>query len=255
MNRYKHIVSLDRALSGERGFLLVLTAAILTFVASPALSGSDVGLVLLNTLFLALMLAALVASGIRGIPFRVALLLAAFASLVVALNRLTNVSVFLAPRALISTGFWIVVPVLVLRRVLRERHVTLNSVYGALSAYFLIGLLLGFLYETIEEIDEGSFSFPQPFQEEHTDEFLYFSLVTQTTLGFGDVTPIKSIPRTITAVQAVVGQAYLVVLVARLVALQLINEERARKQDDSTRSQRLPWRAGRTQDGEENDDT
>ena len=113
------------------------------------------------------------------------------------------------------------VPVAVLARLLRHRRVTLNTVYGALTAYFLIGLAWGFMYDTIQEIDAGSFAFPGPPQESYTDELLYFSLVTQTTLGFGDVTPVQAIPRTMAAVQAVAGQFYLVVLVARLVALQL----------------------------------
>jgi hypothetical protein len=116
-----------------------------------------------------------------------------------------------------------VAPIAVLARVLQDRRVTANTVYGALTAYFLIGLFWGFMYDAIEEIEAGSFAFPGEPHESHTSELLYFSLVTQTTLGFGDITPVRSIPRALAAIQAVLGQMYLVALVARLVAMQLVH--------------------------------
>ncbi len=210
-----------RALRLELGFLPVLVVAILMFLVSPMLADSDAGLIALSLLAFVTLLAALFAAEVRRRPFTLAVGLSGFAWLLLILQTVADVEVLLAPRALISIGIWVVAPVAVLARVLRDRRVTLNTVYGALAAYFLIGLAWGFLYDTIEVIDAGSFAFPGPPQESYTDELLYFSLVTQTTLGFGDVTPIKAIPRTMSAVQAVVGQFYLVVLVARLVAVQL----------------------------------
>ncbi len=206
---------------GEPGFLPVLVAAVLMFVVSPVLADSDAGLVALNLLAFGVLLAALHASGVRGRPFVLAVGLAAFAWLIVTVQVTTGVAVFLAPRAVIFNGFWIVAPIAVLARVVRDRRVTMNTIYGALTAYFLLALFWGFLYDTIEEIEAGSYAFPGEPQESHTDELLYFSLVAQTTLGFGDITPIKAIPRTLAATQAVIGQVYLVVMVARLVALQV----------------------------------
>ncbi len=208
---------------GELGFLPVLVASVLMFLVSPVLADSHAGLVALNLLAFGVLLGALHAAGVRGRPLMLAVGLAAFAWLIVTVQVTTGVAVFLAPRALIFNGFWIVAPIAVLARVLRDRRVTMNTVYGAVTAYFLLALFWGFLYDTIEEIEAGSFAFSGEPQEGHTDELLYFSLVTQTTLGFGDITPIKAIPRTLAAVQAVIGQVFLVVLVARLVALQVIH--------------------------------
>jgi hypothetical protein len=205
----------------ELGFLPVLVASILMFVVSPVLAHSDAGLTALILLVFAVLLGALRASGVHGWLFNVAVGLAAFAGLMAIIEAATDVAVFLAPRALIANGFWIVAPIAVLARVVRDRRVTMNTIFGAVTAYFLISLFWGFLYDTIEEIDAGSFAFPGEPRENYTDELLYFSLVTQTTLGFGDITPAKSIPRTLAAIQAVMGQMYLVVLVARLVALQV----------------------------------
>ena len=210
-----------RALKLEFGFLPVLAMAILMFLVAPVLADSDSGLITLGLLAFATLLAALFAAGVRGRLFILAAGLSGFAWMMLVLQLMADVEVLLTPRALISTGFWIVASVAVLARVLRDRRVTLNTVYGALTAYFLIGLAWGFMYDTIEEIDAGAFAFPGPPQESYTDDLLYFSLVTQTTLGFGDVTPVQAIPRTMAAVQAVIGQFYLVVLVARLVALQV----------------------------------
>ena len=170
------------------------------FLVSPVLADSGAGLVALGLLATATLLAALFASGVRGRLFILAAGLSGIAWMLLVLQVTTEVGVLLAPRALISIGFWIVVPVAVLARLLRHRRVTLNTVYGALTAYFLIGLAWGFMYDTIQEIDAGSFAFPGPPQESYTDELLYFSLVTQTTLGFGDVTPVQAIPRTMAAV-------------------------------------------------------
>jgi hypothetical protein len=215
--------SLNRrfTLQVDIGFLPVLVASVLMFLVSPVLADSDAGLVALNLLAFSVLLAALHASGVRGRPFLLAVGLAAFAWLIVTVQVTTGVAVFLAPRAVVFNGFWIVAPIAVLARVVRDRRVTMNTIYGAVTAYFLISLFWGFLYDTIEEIEAGSFAFSGEPQESHTDELLYFSLVTQTTLGFGDITPIKAIPRTLAAIQAVMGQVFLVVLVARMVALQV----------------------------------
>jgi hypothetical protein len=221
---------------GELGFLPVLVASILMFVVSPVLADSDAGLVALNLLAFGVLLGALHAAGVRGRPFMLAVGLAAFAWLIVTVQVTTGVAVFLAPRAVIANGFWIVAPIAVLARVLQDRRVTMNTIYGAVTAYFLLALFWGlFLYDTIEDIEAGSFAFSGDPQESHTNDLLYFSLVTQTTLGFGDITPVKSIPRTLAAIQAVMGQVFLVVLVARLVALQVTHSGQADtpgRQDD-----------------------
>ncbi len=214
---------LDRlsTLDLEFGFAPVLVASILMFGVSPVLADSDAGLVALFLLAFGVLLGALHAAGVRGWPLMLAVGLAAFAWSIVTVQVTTGVAVFLAPRAVIFNGFWIVAPIAVLARVVRDRRVTMNTIYGAVTAYFLLALFWGFLYDTIEEIEGGSFAFRGEPQESYTDELLYFSLVTQTTLGFGDITPIKAIPRTLAATQAVIGQVYLVVMVARLVALQV----------------------------------
>src|ERR671914_390230 len=72
-----------------------------------------------------------------------------------------------------------------LSRVLQHRRVTYETVLGALCAYVLIGLLFAFLYLAVSDLRDGPF-FAQP-GEHSQSEFLYYSFVALTTLGFGDL--------------------------------------------------------------------
>jgi hypothetical protein len=102
-------------------------------------------------------------------------------------------------------------------RVLHHRRITLETVFGALCAYVLIGLLFAFLYLAVHEFRDEPF-FVQP-GEHAQSEYLYFSFVVLTTLGFGDLSPSVGLPQALTALEALSGQIFLVTLVARLVTL------------------------------------
>ncbi len=205
----------------ELGFLPVLVAAVLVFAVSPVLADSDLGLAVLNLLAFPVLLGALRASGVTGRLFRVAAGVGGVAALLAVLDAAAGVEVLSGPGTVVTYGLWGVAPIAVLARVIRDRQVTLNTIYGAVTAYFLFGMLMGFQYAALEEIESGSFAFAGGEKDSYTGDLLYYSLVTQTTLGFGDITPVKAIPRTLSVIHAVVGQVYLVVVVARLVALQL----------------------------------
>ena len=102
-------------------------------------------------------------------------------------------------------------------RVLHHRRVTHETVLGALCAYVLVGLLFAFLYLAVQELRDGSF-FAQPGPHAQS-ECLYFSFVALTTLGFGDLSPSVGLPQALTVLEALLGQVFLVTLVARLVTL------------------------------------
>ncbi len=122
--------------------------------------------------------------------------------------------------------------VAILRVVFTDQRVTYNTIAASLCVYLLLGLLWASVYVVMELIEPGSFSFAgadaasSP-SAESPDEFsrhaLYYSLVTMTTLGYGDITPQTPPARMFAAVQAVMGQMYLAVLVARLVGLQIVH--------------------------------
>jgi hypothetical protein len=120
---------------------------------------------------------------------------------------------YLLPIALLVTA---TLPI-TLSRVLRHRRITYETVLGALCAYVLIGLLFAFLYLAVSDLRDGPF-FVQP-GSHGQGEYLYFSFVALTTLGFGDLSPSVGLPQALTVLEALFGNIFLVTLVARLVTL------------------------------------
>jgi hypothetical protein len=104
-----------------------------------------------------------------------------------------------------------------INRVLHHRRVTWETVLGALCAYVLIGLLFAFVFLAVDDFRGAPF-FAQPGPHDQ-GEFLYFSFVALTTLGFGDLSPSEGLPQALTVLEALVGSVFLVTLVARLVTL------------------------------------
>jgi hypothetical protein len=102
-------------------------------------------------------------------------------------------------------------------RVLKHRRITHETVLGALCAYVLVGLFFAFVYLAVAELrDAPFFAQPGPHQQ---SEYLYFSFVALTTLGFGDLSPAVGLPQALTVLEALFGQVFLVTLVSRLVTL------------------------------------
>ncbi len=114
---------------------------------------------------------------------------------------------------------WIVIaivsPVVVLRRVLSQRVVTIEALWGALSVYLLIAIAFNYIFLEVERFDSTAFFGMQ----ETTSSFMYFSLVTITTLGYGDLAPASDVGRFLATTEAIIGQVFLVTIVARLVTL------------------------------------
>jgi hypothetical protein len=127
---------------------------------------------------------------------------------------------YLLPAVLLVTA---TLPI-TLRRILKHRRVTQETVLGALCAYVLVGLLFAFLYLAVNEFrSEPFFAQPGPHSQ---SEYLYFSFVALTTLGFGDLSPAVGLPQALTVLEALFGQVFLVTLVARLVTLWVRQDER-----------------------------
>lgn len=125
-------------------------------------------------------------------------------------------------------GFLSLITYSILKEVLTIREVSFDSISGALNGYLLMGLMWGFAYQAVEAAWPGSFFIaPGAHQLAGASAYVgpqlaslfYFSFVTITTTGYGDITPMNTIAGQLAITEAVVGQFYLVVLVARLVSL------------------------------------
>jgi hypothetical protein len=102
------------------------------------------------------------------------------------------------------------------RRVLAKPAVTIQSIYGALSAYLIVGLMFASSYAAIDHLGESAFFADN--QPANTQTYQYFSFTTLTTLGYGDFTAAENGGRAIAVLEALTGQVFLATLVARLVA-------------------------------------
>jgi hypothetical protein len=138
----------------------------------------------------------------------------ALAPLVLIVNSSSLVGLtYLLPIALLVTA---TLPI-TLSRIAHHRRVTYETILGALCAYVLLGLLFAFLFLAVADLRDGPF-FTQPGAHGQS-EFLYFSFVALTTLGFGDLSPSVGLPQALTVLEALIGNIFLVTLVARLVTL------------------------------------
>ena len=107
--------------------------------------------------------------------------------------------------------------------VMRPRRLVGDRIVGAICVYILIGLAWAKLFETLEGVAPGSFRFPVDTAWMVPDplRYRYFSFVTLATLGYGDITPRTALAGTLASLEAVGGQLYIGITVARLVALSL----------------------------------
>ncbi len=119
---------------------------------------------------------------------------------------------------------------------IKSKQVTANTLYASLSGYLLISVLWATVYTMIEIIEPGSFSLSL-MEESGGDsiqfEFvysIYYSLVTITTLGYGDIIPATAPARMFAAIEAVIGQIYIAVIVARLVGIQVAQSFEGKKE-------------------------
>ena len=114
---------------------------------------------------------------------------------------------------------------LLIKFIFDEIEVTKEVIFAAVVVYLLLAMMWSNTYLILEYFNPGSFSIPEsPTQDPF--KFLYFSFVTITTLGYGDVAPLTHKASSLVILEAVVGQIYLVVIVAWLVGMYVSQRSR-----------------------------
>lgn len=132
-------------------------------------------------------------------------------------------------RLALFAAFFSFMGVIIIRNVLRAEVITWDRIQGAVCAYLLIGVAWGVLYGWVGLRDPQAFSGAVEVDAQSGEPMVYFSFVTLTTLGYGDITPVSQAARTLAWLEAAFGQIYLVVLVAHLVSRQSIRSSRGEK--------------------------
>jgi len=137
------------------------------------------------------------------------------ALVVVGLSSTAGGTLALVAPGVLGATLALIAPVVIVRRLAQRATVDVMTIAGALSIYLLVGLFFAFLYWTIGAI-QGNF-FAQQTVVDGTD-YVYFSFVTLTTTGFGDLTAGHDLGRMLAVLEALFGQLYLVSVVALLVS-------------------------------------
>jgi hypothetical protein len=198
---------------GRYGVLLVVLIAsyVLTaFNRGPLVTDLQI------VFFLAVLLLALHASRLSRGRTRVAIAVSLAGSAAAFGVALTGTDTALGAAQLWKGLMLLVTVILIVRRILAKPTVTIQSIYGALSAYIIIGLMFAAFYSAIYHLSAVPFFADK--QPNNVQTFQYFSFTTLTTLGYGDFTAADNSGRAIAVMEALTGQVFLATLVARLVS-------------------------------------
>ena len=222
-----HIPWIKTFVFGRYGSLLLVLLILLLLQPTVGTLG---GKILLEVLFIAALLAGLRAIEIKRalLAFEIVLLLVSLA-LGMAGTMLGNETLFflgVAGRAL----FMFLVALTILFDLFRARKVSSDTLAGAVCVYLMIAFISAYCFILIEFMLPGSFSFTQGatrmqlWVSREFYPFFYFSMVTMTTVGYGDMSPVTTTARTFATLEALTGQVYLTILVARLVGMHLMGQ-------------------------------
>lgn len=115
-----------------------------------------------------------------------------------------------------------VIAIVLLTQIFRPGRVTHVRIQGAIAVYLLFGIAWAHAFRITAILHPGSFVF-QAGELSTVADWIYYSFVTLTTVGYGDITPTAQISRTLAVGEALVGQLYLAVMIARLVAMEIVS--------------------------------
>jgi hypothetical protein len=200
------------------GFVLLLVVATACFVvAAPDTSWARLVTVLLGD---AILLAAVWAGRAERLVVRAAAaaatLLAVAAAVYFAVDGTVPPLLGAIAAGLLVAFAPLVIAAAIVRNVREEGAIELPTLSGVLAIYLLVGMFYSFLYAAIDAAGDRDF-FAQVADPERSD-FLYFSYITQSTTGYGDLTPAADLGRMLSVTEALFGQIYLVTIVALIVA-------------------------------------
>lgn len=169
----------------------------------------------------ATLIVAMRSSGVAKRPLRYAtiavglvVMSAVFVALFSSISDVDPINGFTGRPSIVWVFLAALTPIFVTRRLFLQRRVTAGTIFGAMAAFLLIALAFDYVFLSLDQVAGPIFGEP-----ESTSSFMYFSLVTITTLGYGDLNPVTDGARYFATAEAVIGTIFLVTVVARLVSL------------------------------------
>lgn len=196
--------------------LTFLISLMLLMLVYPFFELSRVGSVIYTFLFTAALLSGVYAISFEARTIAVGILLVTPILICHWSNFILNIPAIETVQRICTTVFMIYILTTLLHRILNKAKVGLNEIYGAISAYTLIGIVFGFFYMFIETMAPGSFALHGSRPDVAT--FVYYSFVALSTCGFGDITAAAPFARAVTVIEIITGVTYVAVLIGRLIS-------------------------------------
>ena len=214
--------------SEERNLTVLLGIIIFDFFVLPSLT-SVIGERLIINLLNSLVLSLLLLTGLFALTRHKAVqaVFAVIVALVISVRwgrLLFGVSWLAGWDIFLSFVSFLAFAVVVLGHVYKEGPMTSHRIQGAVAAYLLLAMTFALAYFLAEFMVPSSFQFgnlPMRLDEQSWRVFYYFSISTLTTVGYGDITPIQPVARNLAMAEALIGQLYPAILLARLVSLHI----------------------------------
>lgn len=213
-----------------RNFLATTLALTGFLLAAPWLASTRTGDFALSLSWIVVMVSVVAMSQPRPWERGGALAIGAVFALVQGIDRGGGNALAQGLQALCALALLLVALRCLLRHLWNATEVRGNEILAAISLMLLLALFWGALYDGLARLPlsppafEGLSVTESPtgfFQDARSSELFYFSLVTLTTVGYGDITPLHPTARTLAALEALCGQLYVAILVARLMFLHL----------------------------------
>jgi len=209
--------ALRRVFLGRCFYLFVTLLALIAL--APFIRTEQSGLLIRYVISSLVILAAVAAVGRSVLSFVVVLALAAPALALRWLSRDLSNPVLYDQALRFDVAMYAATIVLLLRFVFKREVLTSDRLWGAASAYLMIGVLWSFVYSMIDRATPQSFAIRGSTGSMELLDVLYFSFGTLTTSGFGDIVPLTPIARTAATIEGIAGQLFIAILIARLVGV------------------------------------
>ena len=207
----------QRAERVRDAFGLVLALVLLTYLLASLLDNKGWSAVVLTVTTSATSVVALVSSHVRARAVRVSIWLSVLTVGLAAISAVTDERWFLNLASLVQICLLTVAMAAVLWRVVSSAEVGSRTILGAISVYAVLGILFTFAYGTIDRIQGGPVF--EGVARPDGNDFLFFSYTTRTTTGYGNLVPGGQPGRMLAGLEMMIGQIFLVTLVAGLVSL------------------------------------
>lgn len=125
--------------------------------------------------------------------------------------------------------YMIIILVVLIRQIFEDGKMTVQKIGGGVAAYILIGHLWSSLYFTIYSVDPSAFLYHGELinADEALHQLSYFSFVTLTTIGYGDITAMEALPKTLVIYEGLIGQLFPAIFIAKLVSLQIEDSKKS----------------------------